>query len=205
MTWEVRLVGVVFGVLIWGPWTAHVAGRRGHSFWFGYPFGLVLGPIGVLIVRFLPHGSRQSEQSDPPAPAYDAAGWDRLAATAGTLPVDRQEWMRTELAKRQERGQLMAAVIGRRARDADDREEPAALLIYPHVIVAASGQAASYLRPGGRHVVDASVGQAGLEEVTALQVHIAELGPPGQQSAAIEALRSLPWIEVREMHPYAGM
>jgi hypothetical protein len=203
MTWEAQLAGVVIGAIIWGPWAAHVAGKRGHSFWFGYLFGLVLGPIGVVIVRFWPHGSRQSEQSDPPAPPYDTAGWDRLAATARNLPVDQQEWMRTELAKQQQRGQLMAAVIGRRARDQGG--DPAALLIYPHVIVAASGQAASYLRPGGRHVVDAAVGQAGLEEVTALQVHIVELGPPDQQSAAIEALRSLSWIQVREMDPYAGM
>jgi hypothetical protein len=200
-----RLIGVLIGAVVWGPWAGSIGRRRGHSFWFGYPFGLVIGPIGVAIVRFLPRGSRPLEQPETPAPIYDTAGWDQLVAAAATLPVDQQEWVRSDLAGRQERGQLMAAVIGRRVRQPDDPGEPAALLIYPHVIVAASGQSASYLRPGGSQVVDAVVEEAGLEEVTSNTVHIIELGPPRQQSAALAALRSLSWVKLRELHPNAGM
>jgi hypothetical protein len=200
-----RLIELVLGAAVWGPWAGSVGRRRGHSFWFGYPFGLVLGLIGVAIVRFLPHGSRSVEQPGPPAPTYDTVGWDQLVAAAATLPMEQQEWMRSDLAARQERGQLIAAVIGKRVRQPDDAGQPAALLIYPDVIVAASGQSASYLRPGGSQIFDAVVGEGGLEEVTAQTVHLVELGPPSQRSVALEALRSLSWVKLRELHPNAGI
>jgi hypothetical protein len=201
----VRLINVLLGIAVWGPWAGRIGKRRGHSFWFGYPFGLVIGLIGVAIVRFLPHGSRQVEPPGPPAPTYDTAGWDQVVAAASALPMNQQQWVRSDLAARQERGQLMAAVIGRRVRYPDDPGEPAGLLIYPNVVVAASGQSASYLRPGVIQVVDAVVEQAGLEEVTALTVHIVELGPPSQRSSALEVLRSLPWVTLRELSSNSGI
>ena len=156
----------------------------------------------------LHHPVERGPQCGPPPPAYETAGWDQLVAMAGTLPMEWQEWMRTDLAARQQPGRLMAAVIGRRVRYADDLGEPAALLIYAHVIVVTSGPGAGssvYLRSGSGQVVEAVVGELGLEEVTVHEVHMVELGPPGQQSVAIDALRSLPWVEVRELDPPGGM
>ncbi len=160
-----------------------------------------LGPIGVTIaiVWVMQPGSGSPEQPPWPIEQYDISGWDQLVAAAGTLPTERREWMRRNLAALQEPGQLMAAVIGRRVRFPEDPGEPAALFIYPNVLVAASGSSAGYLRPGRGKVVDAVVGQPGLEQVTAVGVCIVELGPPGQQRAAIEALRFLSWVDVREL------
>ena len=144
-------------------------------------------------------GSDSSEQFSLPSEQHESSAWDQLVTAAGTLPTERREWMRRNLAALQEADPLMATVIGRRVRYPDDPGEPAALLIYPNVLVAASGLSAGYLRPGRSKVVDAVVGQPGLEEVTAIGVHIVELGPPRQQRAALDALRSLAWVDVREL------
>jgi hypothetical protein len=163
--------------------------------------GLFLGLIGLVIVAVIPASA--SRQPVIPPPAYDTAGWDQVLVDAGQLSLERQAWIRTDLARRQQTGQLMAAVVGTRERPLHDGE-PAALLIYPNVIVATSGYGTgvnSYLRPGGSHLFDAVVGDQGLLEcTTSTDFHIVDLGPAHQTSVAIGALRSLPWIQLRELH-----
>jgi hypothetical protein len=63
----------------------------------------------------------------------------------------------------------------------------------------------AYLRPGGRDSVEAVVGEAGLLEVTAADIHMLELGPPNQQRLAVEALRSLPWVQTHELPSETGI
>ena len=92
-----------------------------------YPFGRYHGRVNVAMamVWVMQRGSGSSEQFPSSLPEYDPAGWDQLVATAGTLPAERREWMRSDLAALQEPGGLMAAVIGRRVRYPDDPGEPA--------------------------------------------------------------------------------
>jgi hypothetical protein len=134
-------------------------------------------------------------------PVYDKAGWAQLLADTDELPLETRKWIRNDLASRQPPGRLLAGLIGTLAGNSDQSDEPAALLIYPEVILATSGYGigqSSYLRRGSNHVIDTVTKEGLVVEVTSLNFHIVELAPPAQTSAALQALQSLPWIKVRE-------
>jgi hypothetical protein len=132
---------------------------------------------------------------------YDKDGWEQLLASTEELPLETQEWIRDDLASRQQPGRLLAGLIGTLAGNLDRPNEPAALLIYPEAILATSGHRSgqsTYLRPGNNHVIDTVTKEGRVVEVTGLGFRIVELAPPAQTSAALQALQSLPWIKVRE-------
>jgi hypothetical protein len=144
----------------------------------------------------------ESQQLGIPRPVYDTVGWEQLlAAVTDELSPETQIWVRNELASRQRPGKLLAAVVGSRARHPDLSLEPAAILVYPEVILATSGYGTGesrFLRPGDKHVFDTVVKDEQLVEVTTLNLHIVDLKPVAGTAAALQALRSLPWIQVRE-------
>jgi hypothetical protein len=197
------LVELILGAIVWGPLAGRSNRGKGRPFWIGYVVGFFLGLIGWVIMAVIPPSSRVAQHHAIPGPGYDTAGWDRVLFDAGELPLEKQVWIRNDLASRQQPGQLMAAVVGTQQQQ-PDVSEPAALLIYPNVIVVTRGSGVGesmFLRPGGNHILDAVVGDGGPLELTSTNFHIVDLAPRRQTLAAIQALRSLPWIPLRELHP----
>jgi hypothetical protein len=166
-------------------------------------------PLGDSIVerlhekdRWIPILERdESQQIGVARPVYDKSGWELLLADTDELPLETQKWIRGDLTSRQLPGRLLAGLIGTLAGNSDRPDEPAALLIYPQVILATSGHGSgqsSFLRSASNHVIDTVTKEGRVVEVTGLGFRIVELAPPAQTSAAMQALQSLPWIRVRE-------
>jgi hypothetical protein len=143
----------------------------------------------------------ESHQVGVVRPVYDKAGWQQLLADTDELPLETQNWIRDDLASRQQPGRLLAGLIGTLAGNSDRPDEPAALLIYPNVILGTSGYGSgqsSFLRSASNHVIDTVIKEGCVVEVTGLGFRIVELAPPAQTSAGLQALQSLAWIKVRE-------
>src|SRR5262249_45232636 len=92
-------------------------------------------------------------------------------------------------------------VVGNRPSQPQRDSEPAALLVYPEVILATSGYGqgqTNFLRPGNNHALEIVIRDEHLVEVTTLNMNIVALKPVTQPTVAPQALRSLPWIRLRE-------
>jgi hypothetical protein len=207
---EIHVIRATPNSLERGLYRAQRAGWVRYNLVFTYGTVELPKPLGDSIVERLHEKDPwmpilERDESHPVGVArlvYDKAGWEQLLADTDEFPPETQKWMRDDLASRQPPGRLLAGLIGTLAGNSHGPDEPAALLIYPEVILATSGHGSgqsAYLRPGGKPLIIDTVTKEGrVVEVTALSLRIVELAPPAQTSVALQALQSLPWIKVRE-------
>jgi hypothetical protein len=176
-------------LLMWNPWIPVLDRHQGE------------GPSIPFLDRDLGQGQGIRR------PIYDNVGWDALLAATEELLPETQRWMRNDLTARQQPGQLLGAVVGNRPSEPHRDSELSALLVYPEVIVVTSGHETGetmHLRPRGSEVIDTVVRDEHLVEVTVLNMHIVDLEPLAQTTVALQALRSLPWIKIRETRADEG-